>query len=142
MKDYYKLLNISNTANELEIKKAYRRAALYWHPDKNKSLNASEKFIEINEAYNILINKDKREVYDNLLTANKEKDSTKFNENNDNYSKYTNWVKEERIKTEKELHISSDKIFTNVFDYLNRYGIYTLFGFLLIVYLIIMIVKN
>ena len=142
MKDYYKLLNISISANEIEIKNAYRRAALYWHPDKNKSSNASEKFIEINEAYNILINKARRDVYDDLLNADKEKNDNRQNINNDNYSKYNKWVKEERIKSEKELHISSDNIFTNVFDYLNRYGIYTLFGFLLIVYIIIMIMQS
>jgi DnaJ-class molecular chaperone len=142
MKDYYKLLNISNFATESEIKNAYRKAALHWHPDINKTINASEKFIEINEAYNILINKDKRLVYDNLLRAFTEKDLIKQNIDSDNYSKYSKWVKEERIKTEKELHISSDKIFTNVFDYLNRYGTYTLFGILLIVYVIIMIIKK
>jgi DnaJ-class molecular chaperone len=142
MKDYYKLLNISKSANEIELKNAYRKAALYWHPDKNKSSNASEKFIEINEAYNILINKAKRDVYDDLLAVHKEINDTRQNTNYDNYTKYNKWVKEERIKTEKELHISSDNIFTNVFDYLNRYGIYTLFGFLLIVYIIIMIVKK
>jgi DnaJ-class molecular chaperone len=142
MKDYYKLLNISSTANELEIKNAYRKAALYWHPDKNKSLDASSKFIEINEAYNILINKDKRAVYDDLLSANKEMGSPKQKVYDDNYSRYSDWVKEERIKTEKELHISSDKIITNVFDYLNRYGIATLFAVLLIVYMIIMILKK
>ncbi len=142
MKDYYKILNISNLATELEIKNAYRKAALYWHPDKNNSINASKKFIEINEAYNILFNKDKRLVYDNLLRTSKEKDSTKQNIERDNYTKYSMWVEEERIKTKKEIHLSTDKIFTNVFDYLNRYGIYTLFGFLLIIYLIIMIIKK
>jgi DnaJ-class molecular chaperone len=142
LKDYYKILNISNLATELEIKNAYRKAALYWHPDKNNSINASKKFIEINEAYNILFNKDKRLVYDNLLRTSKEKDSTKQNIERDNYTKYSMWVEEERIKTKKEIHLSTDKIFTNVFDYLNRYGIYTLFGFLLIIYLIIMIIKK
>lgn len=63
-KDYYKALGISRGATEDEIKKAYRKLALKYHPDKNKSKEAEEKFKEIAEAYEVLSDKKKREVYD------------------------------------------------------------------------------
>ncbi|XP_073347613.1 dnaJ homolog subfamily B member 4 isoform X3 [Pagrus major] len=63
-KDYYKTLGISKGATEEDIKKAYRKQALKWHPDKNKSAAAEEKFKEIAEAYEVLSDPKKREVYD------------------------------------------------------------------------------
>lgn len=63
-KDYYKTLGISKGATDEDIKKAYRKQALKWHPDKNKSAAAEEKFKEIAEAYEVLSDPKKREVYD------------------------------------------------------------------------------
>ncbi|XP_034956658.1 dnaJ homolog subfamily B member 5 isoform X3 [Zootoca vivipara] len=63
-KDYYKTLGIQSGANEDEIKKAYRKMALKYHPDKNKDPNAEEKFKEIAEAYDVLSDPKKRAVYD------------------------------------------------------------------------------
>uniref|UniRef100_A0A8C6Z4A9 DnaJ heat shock protein family (Hsp40) member B5 n=1 Tax=Nothoprocta perdicaria TaxID=30464 RepID=A0A8C6Z4A9_NOTPE len=63
-KDYYKILGIQSGANEDEIKKAYRKMALRYHPDKNKDPNAEEKFKEIAEAYDVLSDPKKRAVYD------------------------------------------------------------------------------
>jgi len=63
-KDYYKVLGIQKGASEEEIKKAYRKMALKYHPDKNKSTGAEEKFKEIAEAYEVLSDKKKRDVYD------------------------------------------------------------------------------
>lgn len=63
-KDYYKILGIPKTATDEEIKKAYRKLALRYHPDKNKAANAEEKFKEVAEAYEVLSDKSKREVYD------------------------------------------------------------------------------
>uniref|UniRef100_A0A8C6PRH0 DnaJ heat shock protein family (Hsp40) member B5 n=1 Tax=Nothobranchius furzeri TaxID=105023 RepID=A0A8C6PRH0_NOTFU len=65
-KDYYKTLGISKGSNEDEIKKAYRRMALRFHPDKNKDANAEEKFKEIAEAYEVLSDPKKRVIYDQL----------------------------------------------------------------------------
>ncbi|XP_070566636.1 dnaJ homolog subfamily B member 6-like isoform X5 [Ptychodera flava] len=66
MVDYYKVLGISRTATEEEIKKAYRKLALKWHPDKNqdKKDEAEKKFKEISEAYQVLSDKKKKEIYD------------------------------------------------------------------------------
>ena len=65
--DYYKILGITKNATESEIKKAYRKLALKWHPDKNPNNReeAEEKFKKINEAYSILSDKKKRKEYDN-----------------------------------------------------------------------------
>ncbi|XP_061527702.1 dnaJ homolog subfamily B member 5 [Phycodurus eques] len=65
-KDYYKTLGIPKGSNEEEIKKAYRRMALRFHPDKNTDADAEEKFKEIAEAYEVLGDPKKRLVYDQL----------------------------------------------------------------------------
>ena len=63
-KDYYSILGISKNASDDEIKKAYRKLALKFHPDKNKSPEAEEKFKLIAEAYEVLSDKKKRDIYD------------------------------------------------------------------------------
>lgn len=66
MVDYYKVLEVSRTATEAEIKKAYRKLALKWHPDKNpdKPEEANRRFKEISEAYEVLSDDRKRRIYD------------------------------------------------------------------------------
>lgn len=63
-KDYYGVLGLQKGANDDDIKKAYRKMALKYHPDKNKAPGAEEKFKEIAEAYEVLSDKKKRDVYD------------------------------------------------------------------------------
>ncbi|XP_030375691.1 dnaJ protein homolog 1 [Scaptodrosophila lebanonensis] len=63
-KDFYKILGINKNASDDEIKKAYRKLALKYHPDKNKSPQAEERFKEIAEAYEVLSDKKKRDIYD------------------------------------------------------------------------------
>ena len=66
MKDLYKILNIDKNSSSDDIKKSYRKLAFKYHPDKNKSKESSEKFKDISEAYEILSNKDKKNLYDNF----------------------------------------------------------------------------
>lgn len=63
-KDFYEILGVSKSANATELKSAYRKLALEWHPDRNKSPEAHEKFKEINEAYAVLSDSQKRSQYD------------------------------------------------------------------------------
>eukprot|EP01087_Luapelamoeba_hula_P019411 TRINITY_DN6422_c0_g2_i1.p1 TRINITY_DN6422_c0_g2~~TRINITY_DN6422_c0_g2_i1.p1 ORF type:complete len:334 (+),score=87.87 TRINITY_DN6422_c0_g2_i1:106-1107(+) len=65
-KDYYSILGVSRTATEEELKKAYKKGALKWHPDRNQNNKeaAEEKFKELAEAFEVLNDPQKRTVYD------------------------------------------------------------------------------
>ena len=64
-REYYEVLGVGRTATKDEIKKAYRKLALQFHPDKNPdNKDAEEHFKEVNEAYEVLSNDDKRRRYD------------------------------------------------------------------------------
>lgn len=64
VRDYYEVLGVQRNAGLDEIKKAYRELALKYHPDRNKTKEAEEKFKEINEAYAVLSDEQKRRQYD------------------------------------------------------------------------------
>lgn len=71
-KDYYAILGIEPNATDEEIKKAYRRLAFQWHPDRNpRKADAGERFKEISEAYAVLIDQAKRRQYDYARQAGK-----------------------------------------------------------------------
>jgi DnaJ-class molecular chaperone len=74
MMDYYEILGISKSATDSDIKKAYRKLALKWHPDKNLNNpdQASEIFRKVSEAYEVLSDPVKRHDYDHHATAQQE----------------------------------------------------------------------
>lgn len=84
MKNYYKTLGISQNASHEEIKKAFRKLAVKYHPDKNRNHFVSEQFKEINEAKQVLLNDFKKFQYDCLLL-----DFLRENNSNANYSSTT-----------------------------------------------------
>ncbi|KAJ3274007.1 hypothetical protein HDV01_003677 [Terramyces sp. JEL0728] len=67
--NYYKVLEISQNADDKEIKAAYKRLALRYHPDKNKEADGAEKFKMIGEAYQVLIDPRRRYEYDTRGTS-------------------------------------------------------------------------
>jgi molecular chaperone DnaJ len=64
-RDYYEILGVEATADAGEVKRAYRKLALKFHPDRNSEPDAKEKFKEASEAYEVLRDDEKRQVYDN-----------------------------------------------------------------------------
>jgi DnaJ-class molecular chaperone len=67
--DYYQILGISKTASADEIKRAYRKKALEFHPDRNKGKDAEGKFKEVTKAYEVLSDSSKRQTYDQFGAA-------------------------------------------------------------------------
>ncbi len=67
--DFYKILEVKRDASDDEIKKQYRRLARKYHPDVSKLKNAEKRFKEVNEAYDVLKNKEKRSNYDRFGSA-------------------------------------------------------------------------
>jgi len=67
-KDYYKIMGVGRDANQDEIKRVYRKLARKFHPDVSKEANAEEKFKEVQEAYEVLKDPEKRAAYDQLGT--------------------------------------------------------------------------
>lgn len=110
-KNYYKVLEIAKNATQAEIRKAYKRLSLKYHPDKNKSPNATEKFKEIGGAYAILSDKVKRQKFDREETASENHSNTnekqKYNRKKD--EKQDDHKKDEKSKHDREETASSDK---------------------------------
>jgi DnaJ-class molecular chaperone len=82
MMDYYKELGVNKHATSADIRTAYKRLALTWHPDRNKAKDAEEKFKKIKQAYDVLIDDNQRRDYDRKQQQNRSYQSTR----NMNYS--------------------------------------------------------
>ncbi|MCX8075902.1 MAG: DnaJ domain-containing protein [Aquificaceae bacterium] len=80
IKDYYRILGVDKKASKEDIKRAYRRLAKEWHPDLNPDPEAKERFRDINEAYHILSDDEKRREYDRILHSGDEKGYRDFME--------------------------------------------------------------
>lgn len=101
IKNYYKILEIDRNANSAAIRSSFRKLATFWHPDKNSNSIALAKMKELNEAYTILSDIEKRNVYNRIY------DSYFLTElvikpDQSNASEKTNFEKEKEKEKEKE----------------------------------------
>ena len=91
MKDYYKILGISENAEKDEIKRAFRKLAKEYHPDRNKDdENAKNKFQEVNEAYGVLGNENSKIEYDQKRAAAKNSKDSNFKKDSSDRNKKRN----------------------------------------------------
>ncbi len=68
--DHYSILGLSSAATLADVKKAFRQQASFWHPDKNPAADAPARFRAVQEAYEVLSDADKRQVYDDNRRRN------------------------------------------------------------------------
>src|SRR5215217_4529502 len=122
--DYFNILDIPQDASEMEIKRAYRQKAREFHPSENKSSDALDKFILVNEAYEIFIHKNTHEIY--LVDFNTAHDPLK-------YEVYYYWINAARTRAAQHAGLSM-KEFLNTKFYKNThmYSYPTLMIFLVI----------
>jgi len=113
-RDYYEVLGVDRNASEQEIKRAYRRLARKYHPDRNKDnpKEAEEKFKEISEAYEVLMDKDKRRRYDQFGHAGVEGD---FSPGGFTWSDFSHASEFEDIFKDFDFGFGGDSIFDMFF---------------------------
>lgn len=119
MIDYYAILNIKPTASRKEIKEAFRREALKWHPDRNNSSDATERMQLINEAYLILKDDEARARYDKqyykFQEAYREKQDNNQEENqwhdySSNDDILNDWIKKAKKQAKEMLMMSVEDL--------------------------------
>lgn len=125
--DYYKRLGLTKSATKNEIKKAYRKLALEFHPDKNKSPDAHEKFISINEAYLILFDDEARSKYDKEYDIHYNKE-TEFKSNSKySYSEFydadlNDWSKKAREQGNEYAKMAFDEFSKFLLGFIKETG--------------------
>lgn len=134
--NYYEILGVGPNATKDEIKEAYRQLALQWHPDKNKSSNAHQKFIVINQAYLILSDDEARAKYDKEFKyyyAKAEQEKTTIFETETNYPEkkaqdfkdedLRYWTKNAKQQAEQYARMSFDEFASMIKDIVKEVGI-------------------
>lgn len=118
IKDYYELLEIDKNATDDDIKKAFRKMSIKYHPDTNKSPDAEKQFREIKNAYDILSDNQKRYKYDKYIGFMDEmiSDFDKFEKNFDHAYKYDKEDLDKRNKSNQTKQESGDTYFNKAAD--------------------------
>ena len=115
VKNYYKTLGLSSSASKAEVKVAYRKLAKKYHPDKNKSKQASQLFIEVNEAYAYLTNE--RSSY-RINYPEKTTNSNKSKYSEDELRKRMDWARKyaqyKKVKEERMMELEYYKIHNSI----------------------------
>ena len=118
-KDYYEILELDNKASNSitldDIKKAYKKLAIEWHPDKNQNPQALEKFKNISEAYQILSNTQKKTEYDQLLYSKTNSNNLSNFNNPNNFNNHNNFQKYFHKQNLKDPF----EIFNEMFSFIN-----------------------
>lgn len=141
-KDYYKILEISFGANAEDIKTAYKRQAMKWHPDKNPNQDVTSIMQDINEAYNILKNPVAKQRYDREYviyineTYNRKNDYQVHDEdlNNDIYTARKDaaeYVKEFMDELKKQTLIAGNAAWSAAKGYVYALIIFTIIGIII-----------
>jgi DnaJ-class molecular chaperone len=112
-KDYYKILGIKQSASFEEIKIAFKKQAIKWHPDRNLDTDTTKKMQEINEAYLILKDKEARERYDREYLRYKEFTSQTQKSYNQEKQSQSNRQSENKQKEETPNYEFDDEILKN-----------------------------
>lgn len=112
MKNYYIILGLNKNCSTHDVKIAYKRLAKLWHPDKNKSQNAQETFIEIHEAYEILSNPIKRRLHDQLIFNDYSYDIKSLPEK---YKEYNSFVFQAKSKAHSVSKMNYDLFLEKIF---------------------------
>lgn len=111
-KDYYKILQVDPAAEEEVIKAAFRRLSLKYHPDQNKSSNATAKFQELNEAWEVLGDSDKRAQYDSKRNSLHEAFDDHLKKEENNTTRHHNSYEDLHKKTENTKHQTQEDFTT------------------------------
>lgn len=132
--NYYKRLGLSKNASKEDIKKAFRQLALQYHPDRNKSPDAAQRFIEVNEAYLILYDDEARQKYDKEYDYHfrkefvpREEPSYQYDYNQNNSSVFNdpdlnNWSKNAREQGNEYAKMAFDEFSKMVIGFVKETG--------------------
>ena len=142
-KDYYKILEISKNSSLEEIKIAYRKASIKWHPDKNAGRDTTLKMQEINEAYLILKDEDARKRYDieyeKFYNFQKQRNtsqntSKEYQFEDEVLKRWMNNAKNQSIKIVKEMGILTAKAGKSAISAFFKYVLFSIiFGFIILI---------
>lgn len=124
MIDYYKVLGVSEEASKSEIKQAFRRLAHQHHPDKSDAPDASTRFIQIAEAYEILRDPVRRQAYDAARQDHSSSQSTSHESSDQQGTEFSRYAAESRAKAEEYSRMSWKELASAVLDEVAFHGGY------------------
>ena len=122
IKDYYKILDVKITSTQEEIKNSFRKLAVFWHPDRNSNPIALQKMQELNEAYEILSNPIRREIYNKIYREyyNLNLGLTVFDDKKNNYNYSEKQNSEFRKQQEKKFKQKYEKEINELNNWINN----------------------